>query len=575
MASTTALFTGLTGLNANARKLDVIGNNIANANTTAYKSNRLSFAPNFTRNFSLGTAPSANTGGTNPGQIGLGVTIGGTQRNFNSGAINPTGINTDLAIDGDGFFIVERAGEQFFSRAGEFQFNSANELVNLAGDRLQGYPVDDNFNIVTGRTEAISIPIGTLTLAEATRNVSFSGNLNADGAVATQATTLQFAATGITAGTDLLTAIGGGAIVAGDTFTLTGAARGDKALPDATFTVGAATTLADLMNFLQDAIGVVPNGGFTAGEPTAGLDPGSFSVSAGLVDFIGNWGTANDIDLDTSNLVLRDSAGVAKTSPFTVAKLAEADGESVRTTFEIYDSLGTPLQVDLTMVLSHKDSTGTYWRAFVHSADDSDQALHLELGDRAATFSEAVPLLQFNNFGRLASSPDLAIEVDRAGTGAGDPIALNLSFASDSNSITALTDRGGDSAIAAVFQDGAFLGVLSDFAVGVDGVITGGFTNGLTRTIGQIAVAAFTNPAGLIDEGSNLFRVGPNSGNALITEPLAFGTGRIIGGALELSNVDLSQEFINMILTSTGYSASSRVIQTTDQLIQQLLALGA
>jgi flagellar hook protein FlgE len=87
-------------------------------------------------------------------------------------------------------------------------------------------------------------------------------------------------------------------------------------------------------------------------------------------------------------------------------------------------------------------------------------------------------------------------------------------------------------------------------------------------------MAKFANPEGLVDVGNNLFQVGPNSGNPLITTPGEFGTGRVIGGALELSNVDLSQEFIDMILASTGYSASSRVITTTNELIQQLLVLG-
>jgi len=207
MASTTALFTGLSGLNANARRLEVIGNNISNVNTTAFKSNRMIFAPTFNRNLSLGTAPSTATGGTNPGQVGLGVTIAGTQRNFNNGAISPTGINTDLAIDGDGFFIVQRNGQQFYTRAGEFQFNSQNELVTLAGDRVQGFAVDENFKLVEGQLVDLTVPIGTLTLAEATKNVNFSGNLRADGTVATTGSTITFAATGITAGTDLLTSL--------------------------------------------------------------------------------------------------------------------------------------------------------------------------------------------------------------------------------------------------------------------------------------------------------------------------------------------------------------------------------
>jgi flagellar hook protein FlgE len=125
-----------------------------------------------------------------------------------------------------------------------------------------------------------------------------------------------------------------------------------------------------------------------------------------------------------------------------------------------------------------------------------------------------------------------------------------------------------------VSQDGSAIGTLSNFSIGEDGTISGSFTNGLTRNIGQIALAKFTNPEGLIDVGDSLYRIGPNSGTPLVGAPGDFGSGRLLGGALELSNVDLSQEFINMILASTGYSAASRVITTTKELIDQLLVLG-
>ena len=183
-------------------------------------------------------------------------------------------------------------------------------------------------------------------------------------------------------------------------------------------------------------------------------------------------------------------------------------------------------------------------------------------------------MLQFDNFGQLATGGQYNIQVDRFQTGALDPLQIAMRFSSDADQVSALSNTGGGSTIAAVSQDGSPLGVLSSFSVGENGTITGGFTNGLTRTIGQLAIANFTNPEGLVDSGNNLFSVGPNSGTALITEPLEFGTGRIIGGALELSNVDLSQEFINMILTSTGYSAASRVVTTTNELMNQLLVLG-
>ena len=184
MASTTALFTGLSGLISNSRRLDTIGNNIANVNTVAFKSNRMTFAPTFSRNFSLGTAPNDLTGGSNPGQIGLGVTIAGTQRNFSNGAIGVTGVATDVAIEGDGFFIVDIAGQRHFTRAGSFIRNPQNDLVTHSGAKVLGYGVDEQFNIIEGELVDLNIPVGTLTLAEATRNVLFNGNLNASGEIA-------------------------------------------------------------------------------------------------------------------------------------------------------------------------------------------------------------------------------------------------------------------------------------------------------------------------------------------------------------------------------------------------------
>jgi len=162
MASTIAMFTGLSGLNANARNLDVIGNNIANVNTTAYKSNRMLFASQFSRNLSLGTEPSENTGGSNPAQIGLGVTIAGTQRNFNTGSLAATGDQRDLAIEGDGFFVVQRGDQRFFTRAGAFRQNAVNDVVTVTGERLYGYGVDENFLLISGTFVPLNIPVGQM-----------------------------------------------------------------------------------------------------------------------------------------------------------------------------------------------------------------------------------------------------------------------------------------------------------------------------------------------------------------------------------------------------------------------------
>ncbi|MCW5765833.1 MAG: flagellar hook-basal body complex protein [Phycisphaeraceae bacterium] len=568
MASTVAMFTGLSGLTANARYLDVIGNNISNVNTTAYKSNRMLFASQFSRNFSLGSVPGENTGGTNPAQIGLGVTIAGTQRNFNTGSISATGDQRDLAIEGDGFFIVQRGNDRFYTRAGAFRQNSTNDLITVSGERVMGYGVDADFNVVTGSLVPMNLPVGQLRLAEATENVRFTGNLNAGGTMPSRGSVTTFpsltdlssaAITGATLLTDVddPTIAGTQALfTAGQSIELRGAEKGGKTIPPATLQVTGTTTVQDLLDFYVQALGIQT----TIGNNPDGTTPGA-AVVGGVITITGNYGTANDLTIETSDVRILDSSGNFVSSPLTLNKTSTADGESIRTTFLVYDSLGNAVSVDLVMALEQRDSTGTTWRYFLDSPDDTDVDLRIGTG----TF-------QFDTAGRALTVNPITATIDRANTGALTPLSVSFQFSSPTSSVTALAST--QSTLAATYQDGTPLGTLSSFSVGQDGTITGAFTNGLTRTIGQVAVASFSNPEGLVDIGSNLFGVGPNSGTPVITTPTNLGTGRVVGGALELSNVDLAQEFINLILASTGYSASSRVITTTDQLLQQLLVLG-
>ncbi|RMH29040.1 MAG: flagellar hook-basal body complex protein [Planctomycetota bacterium] len=581
MASTTSLLTGLSGLTANSARLELIGNNISNVNTTAFKSSRALFSANFSKNFSLGTSPSGTSGGTNPGQIGLGVTVGGTQKNFNRGSISPTGVNTDLAIEGDGFFVVERNGEQFYTRAGAFRLNSQNQLVNGNGDRVLGFPVDATFNLVPGQAQALNIPAGALTIAEATTTVQLAGNLNADATkLPTQGSLLTFdqplndltgtplAGPGslllgaledpANPGTPLFPAAG-----APYSLVIDGAEKGQKGVPAGSIVVDATTTVQDVLDLINNTLGIITGQTNPDGSTTgAAYDP-----VTGLISIVGNTGTVNDIDLTGSDIRILDNTGATVPNPFTITKDATtgvADGESVRTSFIIFDSLGTPLTVDLTMVLEGADTTGTQWRYFLDSKDKFDPA--------DPSISLGSGMISFDTEGQILSGGAINLVLPRFGFGAESPTSVSLELATGDSGVTALVDT--DSSLGATFQDGTPIGTLTTFSVGEDGVITGGFSNGLSRTVGQLALAAFTNEAGLIDEGNNLFRVGPNSGTALVTTPGQFGAGRVIGGALELSNVDLGQEFIDMILTSTGYSAASRVITTADQLLQQLVQIG-
>jgi flagellar hook protein FlgE len=554
-------------------------------NTAAYKANRMVFSPSFGRNFSLGTAPSTATGGTNPKQIGFGATIAGTQRNFNSGSITATGIATDVAIEGDGFFITDVAGQRLFTRAGAFQRNEANELVTVEGGRVLGFPVDEQFQIVEGEIQPITVPVGSLTIAEATRNVVFNGNLNASGIVATTGSTHDSRAfytdAGLTTllaspaydltvpGNDLYIDDGaGGSFLAfeggaGAVVTINGIEKAGKDIGEHTFTFSATpvagidangTTLQDYMDFLDDVLGLDQT---TIGSHDLG---GGVSFAGGVLTIAGNEGTAQDLKIETADVVVTN-AGAGISQPFVMTRSGSADGESVRTSFVAYDSLGTPLTVDLTFVLQEaKPGEGTVWEFIAESTDNDALDRVVGLG-----------IVEFDANGVFLSATNQAFSLTRA-NGAVSPLTVQMDFDSGRNSVSALSDQ--NSNLAATFQDGSPVGTLGNFSIGEDGVITGAFTNGLTRTIGQIALAKFANPEGLVDVSSGNFRIGPNSGEALITKPLDFGTGRLVSGALELSNVDLSQEFINMILASTGYSASSRVITTTDELIDQLLLIG-
>jgi len=170
MGLTTAMFTGLTGLKANQFSIDTIGNNVANVNTTAFRSSRAMFETQMSLMLSGGTAPGGTSGGTNPSQVGLGTILSSVQRNFQAGSIEPTGVPTDMAIEGTGFFVVRTPEtDQAYTRDGSFSLDSENFLVTADGFRVQGYGVDDDFNVISNILTDLEIPVGTLTSARATR----------------------------------------------------------------------------------------------------------------------------------------------------------------------------------------------------------------------------------------------------------------------------------------------------------------------------------------------------------------------------------------------------------------------
>jgi flagellar hook protein FlgE len=285
------------------------------------------------------------------------------------------------------------------------------------------------------------------------------------------------------------------------------------------------------------------------------LETGAVANSAHLV-ITGNVGSQNALEINGA--ALNASIG---SSPFTFADGTNAAGitsnpagESVYTSFTAYDSLGNPIEVDVTAVLQSKASSGNVWQFFADSPDSKAGGLAVGNGT-----------LTFNNNGNLVSSTGNSITVDRSGTGAFTPLSMNLDF----SRMTELS--GQQSTLVTSQQDGFPAGTLESFSVGSDGTISGAYSNGQTRTLGQVALATFNNNQGLSDQGGNLFAASAGSGEPQIGFAGALGAGVIDGASLEQSNVDLSTEFTNMIVASTGFSASSKVITTSDQMIQELL----
>lgn len=573
MASTIAMYTGLSGLNANARNLDIIGNNIANVNTTAYKSNRLNFQNQFSRTFSLGSAPGDATGGSNPSQIGLGVRVGTTQRNFNPGSLSATGNPADLAIAGQGFFLVDRGLSRFYTRAGNFTLNEQQQMIAGGGERLMGWGVDANFQVQRTSLQPVTIPIGQLRTAQATSNAAFTGNLRGDdnATIANAGSRHTIGALTDTSGpiattsllTNLQNSLGAPIAAAGDVITLSGVHKGGTAagaydIADVSLNVTATTTLQEYMDFLASSMVIQPG----AANPN-GYTPGvTLDTGTGEITVVGNTGALNDLSFDDAQIqVFPGGTGTAAT-PFQVTKNTSADGESTRTNFIVYDSLGNEVNVSITMTLVARGGAtpGTTWRYDTSSTDDNDGDPRISSGT-----------IQFDADGHLTTTTPVTLDIDRSQfAGADSPLTFDLSFSGVSAGNTGSTT----SSMSLLSADGSAMGELSGYGIGADGIINGTFSNGLVRVLGQIPVANFTNVEGLVDNGGNLFSVGVDSGEAVIAQPGQFGTGGITSGALELSNVDLAAEFINMITASTGYSASSRVISTTDQLMQQLLVIG-
>lgn len=423
-----SLFAGVSGLRNHQVRMDVIGNNVANVNTVAFKGSRVTFKEGFAQLLQGASRPPGDHGGINPIQVGLGMQIGSIDQLFTQGNIETTGMNTDLAIQGDAFFVVSKGNQHFYTRSGNFQLDADGRLVSPTNGFVVQGKMAVNGVLQEGITD-IRLPFGQKTAARATTQITLAGNLNA-----------------------------------------------------------AAET------------------------------------------FQGEFNEEN-------------------------RRLAENQGSYTSTTASVYDSLGNKHELKVWL---YKDSDSTW----SYQVDTSDM-----VGVDPSAITNGTGTLEFNSDGTLASGPPQPIGFTPAGA---EPVSIDLNIGSGVNG---LTQFGSTTTAVLRDQDGYAMGDLNNFTIDRTGKITGAFTNGTTVVLGQIALADFNNPGGLLRSGDNMYEVSGNSGNPILGFALEGSQSFLTSGALEMSNVDLAQEFTNMIVTQRGFQANGRVITGSDEMMQEVVNL--
>jgi len=561
MGLTSAMNTSLNGLALNETMIDVLGNNIANAGTNGFKASNVRFATQLSRTLSVGSRPTDGLGGTNPLQIGLGASVATISRDFNQGSISNSTSPSDLAIQGNGFVVVDGPNGQVYTRNGNFSLNSASQLVTDQGYFVQGYGVDDNFQLVTTSLSPLSIPLGDLNIAQRTQYAQLggalfpSGDLSTNGAQLTSDvmtdTSTAANATAASLLVNLVNPDGDPLFTAGQTLSFT-PKKGGRTLEDISLAVTAGTTVQDLLDFMDETIGI-QSGGTVPNDGITGTQPG-VSISGGQILILGNAGSVNDLSIAAGDL----RAGVS-VIPLTFIKQESAIGESTSTEFVVYDSLGQPIRLRMTASLESRTTDNTIWRYYFESTDDSRNDIALGNGT-----------ILFNNEGQLAGDPIATVTIQRDSVAAISPMQIDVDF----SLVSGISSATAGSAVNLVNQDGAPPGTLQSFVISEDGIINGIFDNGIIRSLGQVVLARFANPNGLIEDGNTTFKEGVSSGTPALVTPGTFGVGTLRSGAIELSNTDIGKSLVDLIVASTNYKGNARVISSVQQLVDELLVLG-
>lgn len=560
-----ALQTAVLGMTAYQEMLNVTGNNIANADTIAYKEDRILFSDMFSRTLSSGVQASEDIGGTNPVQIGMGVRVSAVDKNMAQGSFSSSEEPFDLAIDGEGYFVCDDGIGFVYTRAGTFDVDAEGYLVDPStGYRVQriGITGEDNGFQIAG-DNGIQIPYRTELPGSPTQIIEFKGNLSADQLTET---TTRMQSSG-----DTFTLVGGGladatsqfanvdqlqGFAAGETITITGREHDGTAV-SGTFTYGPAndgTTIQDLLDSVETAFG-------GPAACTASMSEGYITVEDAVSGY-------SLMDVHLSSAAWPDSMP----ADFNYSEVGGAASQT--TNIAIYDRQGR--SQSLTMTFVRQAEGQNVWDVVVNQCTGASAVTDRRIAgvafDENGIYQGVTGADGFGNDATMPGFVEWDNDFSFTFPGITSVQDVTCQFGREQY-YDGLTQVGGDSTAGAIDQDGYGTGALENVTVGAGGMISGTFSNGVTLDIASIRIAVFDNPEGLERIGGNYFRHTPSAGAIVYTEGLQSRAGQIRQYVLENSNVDLASEFTQLIIAQRGYQVNSRTVRVANNMLQQLVSV--
>jgi len=537
------MFAGVSGLRNHQTMLDLIGNNIANVNSIGFKGSRVTFSDTFNQFVRYGTNPSSTTGGTNTYQVGLGMKVSSIDRDWSQGTFETSGIVTDLALQGDGLFVLESNGQTFYSRAGAFSFDADGKLVNSDGAIVQGKVATIDGVIPPGNhLEDVLIDPNLKLPAVATQNTTWGGNLSSSSTITRSEIYQQSGNIN-------------SAMLVGDTvveYNTIYDDSGNEYVLTSTYEKTAANTY-DMTYDVTDSTGA----SIFAAPPAAvemifdGTTGALLTMDGAAPDVISIEDSVLGINFDFDSTEVTQTDG-AKTLSSSVDNNREPN--IVTGTLTIFDSLGNSHTLSLKFTKTSDNEWN--WNASVPT--------------ESGTLTQNSGTISFNTDGSIKSiSPNPPVLVFNPESGASQQ-NITLDFGEN---FSGISQTSSESVVSALSQDGSAAATLTDVSIDQYGYIVGVFSNGYSRNLAQIMLASFPNLGGLASVGDNLYTVSANSGNPLIGEAGEETGTTLQSGALEQSNVDLSEEMTRMIVAQRGFQANARTVTVSDTLLQEITNL--